>query len=83
MTVFGWTYWRHSPTTMPEPSASDQITRDGRWHLVAHGESLRSISRRYYGSARLWRSLQVSNDSGQYPVPGSRIWVPGLQPDLP
>ncbi len=53
----------------------------GGWHEVRPGENLRSIARRYYGSGRLWRTLQLANDVDRYPPPGSRIWVPGLAPD--
>jgi len=72
------------PADLPaEPLRSEaQAEIAGCWHVVAEDESLRSIARRYYGSGRLWRSIQVANDVGQHPVSGSRLWIPGYLPRL-
>ncbi|MHC5067311.1 MAG: hypothetical protein ACYTF0_01855 [Planctomycetota bacterium] len=58
------------------------VAEDARWHVVDSGESLRSIARRYYGSSRMWRTLQVANDVDQYPPVGSRLWLPAGLPAM-
>ncbi|MDA3961984.1 MAG: LysM domain-containing protein [Planctomycetota bacterium] len=63
--------------------ASAEAASGGCWHVVQDGENLRAIARRYYGSARYWRTVQVANDVGLRPDPGRRLWVPGHMPELP
>lgn len=72
----------------PSPASnSDSQDADpydgGQWHRVSSGETLRDIARRYYGTARQWRILQVANDAGMSPPAGSHLWIPGSMPDLP
>ncbi|MFW5698666.1 MAG: LysM peptidoglycan-binding domain-containing protein [Planctomycetota bacterium] len=67
---------RHTPDPLLEPDSTA-----GGWHEVRPGETLRGIARHYYGSGRLWRTLQLANDVDRHPPPGSRIWIPGLAPE--
>ncbi len=66
-------------TTVQDPAGHVQITQEreaGIWHCVQGGENLRLIAERYYGSGHHWRLIQVSNDVGSYPKPGSNLWIP-------
>ena len=59
-----------------EQTASAASVDSGRWHTVAEGETLRSIARQHYGSSRLWRMLQVANNTEGLPRTGQRLWLP-------
>ena len=78
-TSFRWVY----PAPRAPPAATTAPRPGGCWHVVREGESLRGIARRYYGSARYWRTVQVANDVGLNPEAGRRLWVPGRMPELP
>lgn len=81
MTLTGYA-GSHRVPSLATPVADSAV--GGCWHVVRRGESLRSIARHYYGSARLWRTVQVANDVGLRPHPGVRLWVPGhVMPELP
>ncbi len=54
----------------------DKAVEGGLWHQVRAGENLRQISERYYGSHHQWRLIQTCNDTGIYPSPGKRLWIP-------
>lgn len=69
-------------TAEPPAAAGLEQPSAGVWHVVDEGESLRSLARRYYGSARMWRTLQMANDVDQLPHAGTRIWVPAGFPDV-
>ena len=66
-----------------EPDAEPLREPAGCWHVVDEGENLRVLARRYYGSGRLWRTIQLANDVGQYPEAGRRVWIPAYWPGLP
>jgi hypothetical protein len=78
-----------APMAAPAPHASEPalpaatVTGPGGiWHRVGADEDLRSIARRYYGSGREWRTVQLANDVGMQPEPGCEIWIPAVLPDL-
>jgi len=84
--VVGWQDARRTDAAGRSASAEpvvDAETVAGCWHVVQPGENLRSIARRYYGSGRLWRTVQLANDVGLRPRPGVEVWVPGHLPELP
>lgn len=66
----------------PTPSAAAPV-EGGIWHRVGPDEDLRAIARRYYGTGRLWRTLQLANDVGMQPAAGSEVWIPAALPGLP
>ena len=53
-----------------------QIDSGGCWHQVQEGETLRSISRDYFGTARQWRFIQQANGVDPVPVAGTALWIP-------
>ena len=61
-----------APASAPGPG--------GIWHRVAPDEDLRTIARRYYGSGREWRTLQLANDVGMQPPAGCELWIPAALP---
>ena len=82
------------PVTSPTPADSGirttsaasnepQVTSDDahqRIHIVQKGDTLSSISAKYYGSARQWRKIVNANrDNLPDPnrlIPGSRLLIP-------
>lgn len=78
LALLGQTEERPLAAAHPMPvEPGEDVHAEGQWHLVEAGEDLRTISRRYYGSGRQWRVLQVANDVGLEPRPGLRLWIPG------
>ena len=74
------------PNTNNEvPNTSNEIrdTNDEirtRIHIVQKGDTLSSISAKYYGSARQWRKIVAANRSNlpdpNHLVPGSKLIIP-------
>ena len=52
------------------------LAAGGCWHRVTAGETLRSISRDYFGSSRYWRLIQQSNGAEVRPAAGVALWIP-------
>ena len=50
-----------TPVVTPVPTPQPPANRNARVHRVAPGDTLSSISRRYYGSSAGWRFLYESN----------------------
>ena len=59
-----------------ERGAATGVTTGGCWHRVTAGETLRSISRDYFGSSRYWRLIQQSNGAEVRPAAGVALWIP-------
>lgn len=55
----------------------------GCWHLVAEGEDLRAIARRYYGSPHNWTLLRTTNGLVAEPRAGAILWIPVRLPGIP
>ena len=72
----------HQVPNLAEEISTRSLDADlgGGWHEVSSDETLRSIARTYYGSGRAWRTIQIANDVGQCPKPGSRLWIPACLP---
>jgi 5'-nucleotidase len=67
--------------TMPAPSkVKGNTEQPQRIHVVQKGDTLSSISAKYYGSARQWRKIVAANrDNLPDPnrlIPGSRLLIP-------
>jgi nucleoid-associated protein YgaU len=67
--------------TMPAPSEVKGSTEQPpRIHIVQKGDTLSSISAKYYGSARQWRKIVTANsDNLPNPnrlTPGSKLLIP-------
>jgi peptidoglycan/xylan/chitin deacetylase (PgdA/CDA1 family) len=71
------------PSTQPENVPVNKPL----YHTVAPGESLSSLSRRYYGSADKWRIIYESNLSvianPDVIRPGMHLLIPVIKPDNP
>lgn len=66
---------------MPAPSEVKGSTEQPpRIHIVQKGDTLSSISAKYYGSARQWRKIVTANsDNLPNPnrlTPGSKLLIP-------
>ena len=59
-----------------EGGGATSVASGGCWHQVQEGETLRSISRDYFGSVRYWRLIQQSNGADVQPASGSALWIP-------
>lgn len=59
-----------------EGGGATAVASGGCWHQVQEGETLRSISRDYFGSVRYWRLIQQSNGADIQPASGSALWIP-------
>lgn len=74
---------RRADDAPPEPSGEEFVEADsgsGQTHLVRPGETLYSISRRYYGSESQWRKIYYANQRrlthpDEVPV-GIRLIIP-------
>jgi len=67
-------------TTVLEPLSPQESP--GVWHQVREGDTLRSISRSYYGTARNWRVIQLANEV-EVPLPqGRALWIPAYREEL-
>ena len=68
-----------TPDTNNEPRVTSDVTRT-RIHIVQKGDTLSSISAKYYGSARQWRKIVLANrDNLPDPnrlTPGSKLIIP-------
>lgn len=71
------------PALQTQPVPFSGALASGSWHTVRAGDSLRSIAHRYYGTTRMWRTLQLANDLDQRPAIGVRVWLPSQMPSLP
>lgn len=86
-------YSNPSPQTPPIASSPDSEIRNTRYeirdtnaeptqriHVVQKGDTLSSISAKYYGSARQWHKIVVANsDNLPNPnrlIPGSKLIIP-------
>ena len=75
---------RSAPTPADQHTQAHEDTAldGGMWHTVSDGETLRTIARRYYGTSRLWRAVQLANDAPQHPADGTQLWLPAIIPEL-
>ncbi len=83
-----------TPSVVPSISTGDKLVASGnhapaqaiRTHVVESGETLSSISTRYYGTPRLWRRLQQFNSgiirTENLLLPGMKLQIPAAA-DLP
>jgi nucleoid-associated protein YgaU len=72
-----------SPSDSRPTSNEPQVTSDDarqRIHIVQKGDTLSSISAKYYGSARQWRKIVAANrDNLRDPnhlIPGTKLLIP-------
>jgi nucleoid-associated protein YgaU len=71
-------------SSIENPDTNDQIqttnTQRQRIHVVQKGDTLSSISAKYYGSSRQWRKIVAANRSNlpdpNHLVPGAKLVIP-------
>lgn len=71
------------PRVTPVPSNESRVTSNDahqRIHIVQKGDTLSSISAKYYGSARQWRKIVLANRSN---LPDPNHLVPGIKLIIP
>lgn len=66
--------------TQLRPAAREELrplpTATGSWHRVQHGENLRTLALRFYGSSRDWELIARANQLAQEPAAGCLLWLP-------
>ena len=71
-------------SSIENPDTNDQMqtanAQQPRIHIVQKGDTLSSISAKYYGSAKQWRKIVAANKSNlpdpNHLVPGSKLIIP-------
>ncbi|MBD2751111.1 LysM peptidoglycan-binding domain-containing protein [Microvirga sp. BT688] len=58
------------------------MAKDGKTHVVEKGETLETLSRRYYGASDGWSRIQKANNLPAPVIwPGDRLVIPGIEPE--